>query len=151
MKLALCLIKGLENLNMLLYILLTVAAIWHYFPVVRCAQRHSLSAPSVSPSVCVCLQHKLRYYISVMSRVVRHWVSQEWPRSAPDNITAGWQCFPVFMTLSWLSTLPKNNRWFNRTRNWRQREWVLRKNEGCCINGSQRVICFLWSKIASVR
>lgn len=28
-----------------------------------------------------------------MSCVVRHWVSQEWPWIAPDNIAAAWQCF----------------------------------------------------------
>lgn len=47
---------------------------------------------SFSPSVCVS-QHKLRHYSSVMSCVVHHWVSQERPWIAPDNITAGWHCF----------------------------------------------------------
>lgn len=64
----------------------------------------------------MCTHPKPRAYISVMSHVVHQWVSQEWPCECTwqYHSAAGWQCFPVFMTLRWLSTLPEDNPWFQR-------------------------------------
>lgn len=107
---------------------------------------------SFSPSVCVS-QHKLRHYSSVMSCVVHHWVSQEWPGIAPDNITAGWHCFLYLWLCDELLHPQKitDDPFPAKIGDKGAKKGIWGKNKRCCINGSQRVICFLKSNIATGR
>ncbi len=59
---------------------------------------------SVSLCLCVSLSHTHTHYHSIMSCMVRLWVSQEWPWIAPDNITAAWHLFYMWMhmTVRWV-------------------------------------------------
>lgn len=121
-----------------------LAAIWHYFPVARCAETRSLHAPSLSLLLYVCLSTS-SHYISVMTHVAHHWVSQEWPWIAPDNITAGWQCFLCLWLCADLAHLHKitdptvpnvgDNGAEKENESWE-------KNKRCRINGRQSNLLF---------
>lgn len=120
-----------------------LAAIWHYFPVARCAQTHSLHAPSLSLLLYVCISTS-SHYISVMSHVAHHWVSQEWPWIAPDNITAGWQCFLCLWLCADLAHILKitdlsipNIGYKGAEKENKRKKTRGKKYKRCCISGRQ--------------
>lgn len=107
---------------------------------------------SFSPSVCVS-QHELSHYSSVMSCVVHHRVSQEWPWIAPDNITAGWHGFLCLWLGDDLVHLQKitDDPSPAKIGDKGPKKGIWGKDKRWCVNGRQRDICFLKSNIATGR